>query len=78
MATNEELTEIGAKLDEAQAELQDLPAQIEALIAAAGDQADPALVASLRAKAERLANIVPNAPVETPDPTPAPEPTEQP
>lgn len=81
MATNDELTEIGRQLDEAQNELQDLPGQIEALIAAAGDQADPALVASLREKATRLANIVPNAPapVDPPvDPVPAPETAEQP
>ena len=73
MATNDELQAIGAKLDEAAAELSGLPAQIEELLAQVGDQADPALVASLRSKAEALASIVPN-----PEPEPTPEPTPEP
>lgn len=66
MATNDELVEIGQKLDEASAELGGLPAQILELLAQVGDQADPDLVASIKAKAQALADIVPNAPVDPP------------
>jgi chromosome segregation ATPase len=78
VATNEELQEIAAKLDEATAELSGLPAEIAALVAQveSGQTVDPELLASVKAKAQTLADIVPNKPEPEPEPEPAePEPT---
>ncbi len=79
MTVNQELQEIGAKLDEAATELSGLPAQIDELIAQVGETADPELVASIKSKADLLANIVPNAPIQTPtEPTPDEPVTDEP
>lgn len=72
VATNDELQGINAKLTEAGTEI---PALLEQLVSQVGDQADPALVAEIKAKATALADIVPNA---EPVPEPAPEPADQP
>lgn len=57
---NEELAAINASLAEASDEIVAKIAQLEA-VAAAGEVADPALLAEVRARAEGLANVVPNA-----------------
>lgn len=68
MATNDELKALNDTLTEAATEI---PALINQLIEAAGDQADPELIATARAKAQALADIVPNPepPVEPETPS---------
>ena len=58
MTTNEELATINAKLTEASTEI---PALIAQLVAQVGDAADPALVEAIKAQAQGLADIVPDA-----------------
>ncbi len=78
MATNDELAAINDKLTEAATEI---PAKLDELLAQVGDVADPALVAEIKAKAQALADIVPNPepPVEPSDPEtpPVTPPTEE-
>lgn len=63
MAVNDDLTQVKTLLDEAATEIV---AKIDELTAQAGDAVDPALVADLKARAQGLADIVPNAPAEPP------------
>ena len=64
MGINEELSAINASLAEAADEIVGKIAQLEA-VAAAGEVADPALLAEVRARASALADVVPNAFVVT-------------
>lgn len=63
MATNDELSAINDALTEAATEI---PAKLDELLAQVGDAADPALVAEIKAKAQALADLVPNEVVEPP------------
>lgn len=78
MSTNDELAGIQADLTEA---LTEIPAligtlndKIDQLLDQAGDTVDAALVASIKADAQTLADIVPNVPAPPVDETPVPEP----
>jgi hypothetical protein len=72
MATNDDLTDIRNNLAEASTELT---TKIDELTAQLGDQADPALVADIKARAAALADIVPDSEPDAP-PADAGQPTE--
>jgi hypothetical protein len=76
MAVNDDLAQVKTLLGEAGTEIS---AKLDELASQVGDAADPALVAEIKARAQGLADIVPNVPAEEPpaetpptdEPTPA-------